>query len=121
MKRIRDFIYSYFDFVLILVILALISYTLFTNLTYLLNLSSSDLVYAQEENSNEQLLNVNIPSGINQDQLADILIAYELIEIKDEFLSKVNEQGSVTSINSGQIQLNSNSSIEQLIDILVNY
>lgn len=122
MRKIRDFIYSYLDLVLVLLILAFISYTLVTNLNYLLNLSSNDIVMAKEEdNLDNQQISLNIPSGINQDQLADILIAYKLINNKNEFLSQVNKKGNVISINSGQINIDENSNIEEIINILINY
>ena len=116
MNKIKDFFYRYFDFLIAFIIIVVISFVLYINLNYLLNLNSVSIEQEKLESSEEaNEISVYIPGNISPDQLADILIGYEIITDKEKFLNSYQELASQREIKSGDFLLRSDTSLQDLV------
>lgn len=116
MNKIKDFFYRYFDFLIAFIIIVVISFVLYINLNYLLNLNNVSIEQEKLESSEEASeINVYIPANISPDQLADILIGYEIITGKEEFLITYEQLASQREIKSGDFLLKSDTSLQDLV------
>lgn len=117
MNKIKDFFYNFFDAIVALVLIGLIAYVLITNVTYLMDIDTS-VVLAKVEtystNDHKMTIDATIPQDISQEQLADVLVAYKLINNKEEFL-EILSKTNYTNIKSGDFSIEEDSSYEDII------
>lgn len=117
MNKIKDFFYNFFDAIVALVLIGLIAYVLITNVTYLMDIDTS-VVLAKVEtystNDHKMTIDATIPQDISQEQLADVLVAYKLINNKEEFL-EILSKTDYTNIKSGDFSIEEDSSYEDII------
>ena len=117
MNKIKDFFYNFFDAIVALVLIGLIAYVLITNVTYLMDIDTS-VVLAEVEtystNDHKMTIDATIPQDISQEQLADVLVAYKLINNKEEFL-EILSKTDYTNIKSGDFSIEEDSSYEDII------
>lgn len=122
MKYIKDFFYNFNDIIFSIIIILLASFIVYRNMDYLIkveNLQSSITISSDSETVEEieNKISVNIPTGINIEQLGDLLLSYGIISNAEEFTSNFNDKEVI--IKSGTFELTQNMSIDELKSILV--
>lgn len=73
---------------------------------------------ADEIEGDARILTVNIPAGSLPGQIGDILAGQGLVESKEEFVNKTVEMAMDTRLKSGTFEIPSNSSLEEIINII---
>lgn len=119
MERIKDLFYSIFKRILLLAILLGLTYVVYTNLDYLMDIraTSKDVAKISHDNKKENI-EITIPEGINSNQLAKLLKGYKLIEDEDSFVQKFEEINKDNPIPEGDFNIEKGSEIEEIIDII---
>lgn len=72
----------------------------------------------KEEATTSETKTITIPKGSTCSMIANILYDENLIEDKDIFLNKVDELKMDSKLKYGEFQINTGSSIEEILDIL---
>ena len=122
MKYIKDFFYNFSDIIFALLVVVGIGFVLYTNLDYLVNVEEVQAaVETTEESKSEEevLISVTIPSGLNVEQLADLLSEYKIIENKDDFIKSFETTENVT-IKSGTYEFLKGESFDKIKSTLIN-
>lgn len=73
---------------------------------------------SSEPEEDASILTVNIPSGSLPGEIGDILASQGLVESKEEFVNKTVEMSMDTKLKSGTFEIPSNSSLEEIINII---
>lgn len=73
---------------------------------------------AEDSESKEEIIDIVIPSGTLPNEIGDILVSYELVDSRSEFLNKVIEMGVETKLKSGTFKIAKDSSLEEIVNIL---
>lgn len=122
MKYIKDFFYNFSDIIFALLVVVGIGFVLYTNLDYLVNVEEVQAaVETTEESKSEEdvSISVTIPSGLNVEQLADLLSEYKIIENKDDFIKSFETTENVT-IKSGTYEFLKGESFDKIKSTLIN-
>lgn len=144
-NAIRDFIYSITDYGLIISVIAVMAVILVWRFNILFNkgidknnIGQLPPIIEQPEKENpeedpeetsetpveEQLpvtvATISIPQGSYPSQIADILLSKDLIENKNEFLTRTVELGLDTRLRSGTYNIETGTSVDDIIKILAN-
>ncbi len=120
-EKIKDFFYYFFDIILALVILAGISFVIYSNLDYLINLDHKDInANAQVEEKIEEdiLIDVDIPKDIKEDDLAKLLTSYGLVDDQEAFKEKLTTYKKDKKIKTGNFKIKKNISMDDLVKII---
>ncbi|MDO4605563.1 MAG: hypothetical protein Q4B23_06270 [Helcococcus sp.] len=122
MKYIKDFFYNFSDIIFALIIVVAIGFVLYTNLDYLVNVEEAQAAVEtikENESKEEVVITVTIPSGLNVEQLADLLTEYKVIENKEDFI-KSFETTEKVSIKSGTYKFKQGENFDRIISTLIN-
>lgn len=120
-EKIKDFFYYFFDIILAILIIGGISFVIYTNLDYLINLDHKDInanAQVEEKKEEDLLIDVDIPKDIKSEDLAILLESYGLINDKKDFEDKLNNYKKDSEINTGNFKIKSNIAMDDLIKIL---
>ncbi len=120
-EKIKDFFYYFFDIILAILIIGGISFIIYTNLDYLINLDHKDInanAQVEEKKEEDLLIDVDIPKDIKSEDLAILLESYGLINDKKDFEDKLNNYKKDSEINTGNFKIKSNIAMDDLIKIL---
>lgn len=119
MRKIKDFFYNFQDMIIVLALLALIAYVLFTNVNYLVNLENPKLQTSTKNDDQvgpkETTTEVIIPKDIDKKQLADVLKGYGAIESTDSFIKRFDEVNKDAKIKSGIVNIKSTMTMDEII------
>lgn len=120
MKYIKDFFYNFFDLIIALIVISAITFVLYTNIDHLLNVEveATDITSMNdvEESKELQEIEVSIPTNIEIDKLADILLEYNVIENKDYFIEEFKYKKD--NLISGKHELRQNMTNEELNKVI---
>lgn len=118
MKKTKDFFYNFQDLILVALLLVLICYVLYNNLTYLVNLEKPSTAVAAEKSSSTKSKEVNviIPKNVDKSQLAKVLKGYGIIDKEEEFINKFDEINKNARIKSGNYKLNLGMNAEDILE-----
>lgn len=122
MKYIKDFFYNFSDIIFALIIVVAIGFVLYTNLDYLVNVEEAQAAVEtikENESKEEVVITVTIPTGLNVEQLADLLTEYKVIENKEDFI-KSFETTEKVSIKSGTYKFKQGENFDRIISTLIN-
>jgi len=120
-EKIKDFFYYFFDIILAILIIGGISFVIYTNLDYLINLDHKDInANAQVEEKIEEdiLIDVDIPKDINENDLTKLLTSYGLVEDQEAFKEKLTTYKKDKKIKTGNFQIKKNISMDDLVKII---
>ena len=118
MKKTKDFFYNFQDLILVALLLVLICYVLYNNLTYLVNLEKPSTAVAAEKSSSTKSKEVNviIPKNVDRSQLAKVLKGYGIIDKEEEFINKFKKKKKNARIKSGNYKLNLGMNAEDILE-----
>lgn len=122
MKYIKDFFYNFSDILFALLAVVGIGFVLYTNLDYLVNVDevqATSETIEETKQEKEVPISVTIPSGLNIEQLADLLAEYKIIDNKDEFIKSFETTKNVT-IKSGTYEFLKGESFDKIKSTLIN-
>lgn len=69
-------------------------------------------------NKNSQIISIEIPSGSNSTDIANILLSNGLISSFKEFNDKSEELGLSTKLKAGKFNIESDASLEEILNII---
>lgn len=122
MKYIKDFFYNFSDIIFALLVVVGIGFVLYTNLDYLVNVEEVQAAVEtveEDETKEEVVISVTIPSGLNVEQLADLLAEYKVIENKEDFINSFETTENL-SIKSGTYEFKQGENYDNIISQLIN-
>lgn len=121
MKYIKDFFYNFSDIIFALIVVVAIGFVLYTNLDYLVNVEEARAyvdTIEEDKPKEEVVISVTIPSGLNVEQLADLLAEYKVIENKEDFIKSFKTTENV-SIKSGTYEFKQGENYDNIISLLI--
>lgn len=147
LEKLKDIIYDSIDYIMIAVIIAVVALVINWRLDGLFATDTSDVVdepssntidiedivseddeddvdeektgeNEQDEQNPDVVIKVNIPAGSLPNDIGDILMSHELVDSRTEFINKAIELNLDTRLKSGDFNIPSNSSLEEMLDIL---
>ena len=71
------------------------------------------------EEEDESLITINIPNNSLPGKIGEILVESGLIEDKQEFIDKTVEMNADTKLRSGEFEIPKNSTLEEIVNILI--
>jgi len=137
-ERMKDFMYDAVDYILIILTIVVVAGVITWRLNIMFKKNTADKSPATNEtissdksqpsdkdnksdNSKEaNIVNVKvvIPQGSPCPDIANILLEKGLIKDKDEFLAKAKEMNLDTKLKSGEYEIKSNSTIEEILSMM---
>ena len=122
MKYSKDFFYNFSYIIFALLVVVGIGFVLYTNLDYLVNVEEVQAAVEtveEDETKEEVVISVTIPSGLNVEQLADLLAEYKVIENKEDFINSFETTENL-SIKSGTYEFKQGENYDNIISQLIN-
>lgn len=144
LNAIRDFIYNITDYGLIITVVVVMALILGWRFDILFNrsieketISQLPQIIEEEENPSSEpgteekpqdetpsqsglIATINIPDGSFPSSIGDILLSSNLINDKDEFLTRSVELGLDTKLRSGTYDIEVGTSLDNIIKIIAN-
>ncbi len=136
-EKTKDFLYDSVDYLLMLLVIAIVAGIIGWRLDILFandlpeNVPKKDEIEASKEKEtqqnkdsdstkkdNEETVKIVIPKGSSGEEIADILLEKNLIKDKKEFLETAEKTKLVTKLKPGEFEIKSNSSYEEILNIL---
>lgn len=143
-ERMKDFMYDAVDYILIILTIVVVAGVITWRLNIMFKKNTADKspstneTISSDNNKNsdksqpsdkdnksdnskeENIVNVKvvIPQGSPCPNIANILLEKGLIKDKDEFLAKAKEMNLDTKLKSGEYEIKSNSTIEEILSVM---
>ena len=141
LDAIKDFLYDSVDYIIMIGIIGLVIFIIGWRLDLLFAKDAEDIISnenitmsneeeespdsieddgKEEEDPIEEktMITVSIPAGSNSTNIADLLASVGLIASKSDFLDKSEEMNLSTKLKAGNFNIESGSSMEEILTIL---
>lgn len=124
LSRIRDFVYIFIDYLLILLVFGALVFFAFHSYNNLLaiDVTTSEPAGTVEESSSApaSTITVSIPESVTREQLATILVSYGILAESDStaFVDYLAQQGIEEPLPSGDFEMTENMEFADIVQVL---
>ena len=139
-ERLKDILYDGTDYIIMLVVVLIMILIINWRLDGLFHKNSAQTkqdkqvedvskdndesepaenVVNEEDIPEEEFIKIDIPHDALPGKIGEILVEYGLVEDKQEFIDKTVEMQADTKLRSGEFEIPKDSTMEEIINILV--